>query len=104
MALKTAARTSVEKDFVTLARQWKEACVFLSSTSAMVAHPAYQSIIELGQPAVPLLLQELEKEPVHWFEALKAITGEDPVARKDWGNISAMTSAWLAWGRSQNLV
>ncbi len=104
MALKTAAKTNVEKEFVALARQWKEACAFLSSTSAMLAHPAYQSIIELGQPAVPLLLRELEKEPVHWFEALKAITGQDPVVRKDWGNISAMTAAWLAWGRSRNLV
>ena len=57
-----------------------------------------------AEPAVPLLLRELEKEPVHWFEALKAITSDDPVAAKDWGNIPAMTSAWLAWGRSRNLV
>lgn len=104
MALKTAGTTSVDKEFAALARQWKEACAFMSSTSAMLAHPAYQSIIELGQPAVPLLLRELENDPVHWFEALKAITGEDPVVREDWGNISAMTSAWLAWGRSRGLV
>ncbi len=104
MALKTAAQTSLEAEFQSLARQWKEACGLLSSTSAMVADPAYQAIIELGQPVVPLLLRELEKEPVHWFEALKAITGEDPVSPKDWGNISAMASAWLAWGRERNLL
>ena len=102
--LKTAERTSLENQFAVLAQQWKEGCAFLSSTSAMVAHPAYQAIIELGAPAVPLLLRELDKEPAHWFEALKAITGEDPVATKDWGNIPAMTSAWLTWGRSRNLV
>ena len=104
MPLKTSVATSLEAEFQSLARQWKEDCSLLSSTSAMVADPAYQAIIELGQPVVPLLLRELEKEPVHWFEALKAITGEDPVAPKDWGNIPAMASAWLAWGRQRNLL
>ncbi|MCI0641718.1 MAG: hypothetical protein L0Y72_32030 [Gemmataceae bacterium] len=104
MALRTAEQTTLENEFRTLAERWKEACALLSSTSAMIAHPAYQSIIELGQPAVPLLLRELKKEPVHWFEALKAITGEDPVKPSDWGNISGMASAWLDWGRSRNLV
>jgi hypothetical protein len=70
--------------FNALAAEWKEATAFLSSTSAMVTHPAYQSIIGLGWPAIPLLLHDLEREPIHWFEALRAITGEDPVAREDW--------------------
>jgi hypothetical protein len=104
MTLKTANAKDVENEFRTLALEWKQACGLLSSTTAMVAHPTYQAIIELGQPVVPFLLQDLEKEPVHWFEALKAITGEDPVEPKDWGNIAAMASAWLSWGRSRNLL
>jgi len=104
MTLKLADQPNLKNQFHALAREWKEACAFLSSTSAMVAHPAYQAIIELGQPVVPRLLEDLAKEPVHWFEALKAITGEDPVAPKDWGNIPAMASAWLAWGRSRKLL
>jgi hypothetical protein len=104
MALKTAERTILESEFQALLRQWKEACCVLSSTSAMVAHPANQAIIALGPPVVPLLLQDLEKAPVHWFEAQSAITGEDPVLPGDWGNIPAMTAAWLTWGRSQNLL
>src|SRR6266487_1482402 len=104
MVVKISDKSALEIKFQTLARQWKEACALLSSTSAMIAHPAYQAIIDLGHPVVPLLLHELEQEPVHWFEALKAITGEDPVAPKDWGNIPAMASAWLAWGRQRNLL
>jgi hypothetical protein len=104
MVVKTAEITNVEQQFAAFALQWKEASAFLSSTSAMVAHPAYQAIIALGQPAVPILLRDLEKEPAHWFEALKAITGEDPVSQKDWGNIPAMRRAWLAWGRNHNLI
>ena len=104
MALRTTEPINVETQFRALARQWKEACGLMSSTSAMIAHPAYQAIIRLGPPAVPLLLRELEKEPVHWFEALRAITEQDPVQPADWGNIPAMASAWLAWGRSHQLV
>ena len=104
MVLRTVDKTSLEQEFRSLARQWMDDCAFVSSTSAMIGHPAYQAIIELGQPVVPLLLRELEKEPVHWFEALKAITGEDPVATRDWGNIPVMASAWLAWGRSRKLL
>jgi len=70
----------------------------------MVNHPAYQAIVALGPPVVPLLLRDLKREPAHWFEALKAITGEDPVQSRDWGKIGAMTAAWLAWGRTRGLV
>jgi hypothetical protein len=90
--------------FSNLAAEWKEATAYLSSTSAMIAHPAYQAIIKLGWPAVPLMLRDLNREPVHWFEALKAITGEDPVTRENWGNIPAMASAWLTWGRQRDLI
>ena len=69
----------------------------------MVTHPAYQAIIALGPPVVPLLLHDLEREPFHWFEALQAITGEDPVPREHWGMIAAMRADWLAWGRERGL-
>jgi hypothetical protein len=47
---------------------------------------------------------ELGREPVPWFEALKAISGEDRVPREDWGKIPAMAAAWLAWGRTRGLI
>jgi hypothetical protein len=56
-------------------------------------------LIALGEPAVPLLLAELEREPDWWFAALKAITRADPVAPEDRGTLSAMARAWLDWGR-----
>jgi hypothetical protein len=95
---------SLADRFAVLAARWKADTALLSSTSAMVAHPAYQAIIALGPPVVPLLLEDLKREPAHWFEALKAITGADPVPPADWGRIPAMTAAWLAWGRAQGLI
>ncbi len=90
--------------FETLAAEWKAAVALTSSSSAIVAHPAYQAIIALGPPVVPLLLRELEREPAPWFEALKAITREDPVPPADWGYARAMAAAWLAWGRGHGLI
>jgi hypothetical protein len=89
--------------FNRLARQWKEQTEFMSSSDAMVAHPAYQSVIGMGPAALPLLLEELERDPDHWFWALKAISEEDPVPAESRGNVQEMTRAWLGWGREKGL-
>jgi hypothetical protein len=96
--------TAPVEQFETLAEQWKAAIALLSSTSAMVSHPAYQAIIALGPPVVTLLLREMKRASVHWFEALQAITGEDPIPREHWGNMPAMKADWLAWDRRKGLI
>jgi hypothetical protein len=63
----------------------------------MTSHPAYQAIIALGWPVVPVLLRDLEREPVPWFEALEAITGENLVPPELWGKTRQMAAAWVAW-------
>ena len=71
---------------------------YLSSINEMVLHPAYQQIVGMGPSAIPLILLELKKDPDYWFEALKAITGIDPVVENDMGNLSGMVESWLDWG------
>jgi len=100
----TSERPSLAERFEALASRWKAETAFLSSTTEMVNHPAYRAIIGLGPAIVPFLLRDLEGEPAHWFEALQLLTGEDPVAREQWGNIPAMTAAWLTWGREHGLI
>jgi hypothetical protein len=95
----TTEPSAAGEQFEALAEQWKAETAVLSSTTAMVTHPAYQTIIALGQPVVPFLLRDLEHNSVHWFEALQTITGDNPVPREQWGSIPAMRAAWLAWGR-----
>jgi hypothetical protein len=65
----------------------------------MAMHPAYQQIIGMGTPAVPLILAELKRGVDHWFWALRAITRENPVPPESLGDMDAMAAAWLAWGR-----
>ncbi|MEO2091441.1 MAG: hypothetical protein ABGY75_18440, partial [Gemmataceae bacterium] len=79
--------------FRQLADQWHGETQFLSSTTAICTHPAYQRIIGLGPQVIPLILAELEKQPAHWFWALQALTGENPVRLADQGNVPAMTAA-----------
>ncbi len=100
----TTEHPTLAEQFESLAQQWKAETALLSSTTAMTGHPAYRAIIALGPGVVPLLLRDLEREPAHWFEALQAITGADPVPSEQWGNIPAMAMAWLAWGRHQGLI
>jgi hypothetical protein len=73
----------------------------MSSITDMVLLPSYQRIIGLGSGAIPLLLAELERKPDHWFWALQAITGEDPVPAASRGNLIEMSAAWLTWGRQR---
>jgi hypothetical protein len=92
------APTSLEDQFNELATIWRSETAHFSSARRMASHPAYQAIIALGKSAVPLLLRELEKEPGHWFLALEAITGANPISNEDRGRVDRMAQAWLRWG------
>lgn len=93
------ATRSIERQFSQLASQWQAETALLSALSQKVLHPSYQRIIGMGEPVVPLLLQELNREPNHWFWALKAITGANPIKPEHRGRIKHMAKDWLDWGR-----
>ena len=90
--------TLSREDFNRLAAEWKSQAEFLASPTKIAELPAYQAIIAAGPAAVPLILDELRREPDHWFVALKRITGEDPVPEDALGDIERMTQGWLDWG------
>jgi len=85
--------------FSNLAKEWKESTSMLSSVTEIVIHSAYQQIIGMGPTVIPLILLSMRQEPDHWFWALKAITGEDPVSPEHRGKIGEMCDAWLDWGK-----
>jgi len=95
----TSYRLPLEIQFLIFASQWKHDTLFESSPWRMASHPAYQRIIGMGWRAVPLILQHLRREADFWFEALVAITGEQPVPPEHAGNMEAMREDWLRWGR-----
>ena len=87
--------------FKELVREWKKEHHRGADVLEMVMHPAYQHIIGMGPSVIPFLLRELEQQPEHWFWALYAITGENPIPSESEGNISKMAEAWLEWGKQQ---
>jgi hypothetical protein len=91
-------------DFQALAAEWERETLFLSSTTDIVLHPAYQRIIGLGPAAVPLILGRMRERPGHWFWALRAITGEDPVQPEERGDLAKMARRWLDWGAARGLI
>jgi len=94
-------KTDAQLAFETLASEWKEQVGGSSFVAEKTNHPAYQKIIEMGTVVVPFLLRELEQKPTHWFEALKTITGANPIQPEQRGRTKQMAQAWLKWGREQ---
>jgi hypothetical protein len=92
----------LSRRFQPLATQWNAATRYRSNTHALQYHPAYKELVALGEPVIPLILAELERESnVSWFAVLVAITGENPVPPALAGRVDAMARAWLDWGRKR---
>ncbi len=90
--------------FRQLVERWREETRYLSSSTEIAMRPAYQRIIGMGPAVIPLILAELARQPDHWFWALHALTGADPVSPGDRGKLPAMTEAWLRWGREHDHI
>jgi hypothetical protein len=91
----------IEEKFRRLADAWLAGTAYVSSSSDIVAHPAFQEIVGMGPAVIPLLLRELEKRTGHWHRVLRRITGAAPVPPADRGNIDKAAEAWLRWGKEQ---
>jgi hypothetical protein len=104
LQLLDAGHEELEAEFSKLTAEWKAERTATSSTAEIVIHPAYQRIIGMGMPAVPLILRELNTELDHWFWALKAISGEDPIPAEHLGKMKQMAEDWLEWGRTKGYV
>ncbi len=103
-SLLLASRQNIPSKFYDLMRTWKKETLLLSSITKIATHPGYQRIIGMGMDAVPLILREFEREPNHWSWALSSITGENPVAPEDRGNLMRIRETWLNWGREHGYI
>jgi hypothetical protein len=92
-------RETPAERFTRLAAQWKRETSHLSSLRKKTSHVAYQSIISMGLPAVPLILDDLKSSFDDWSTALTAITGVDPVPVAAYGKAKEVAKAWLRWAK-----
>ena len=119
----------VRERFRQLAAEWKEQSRHMSSAAQMAMLKPYQQIIGMGEVAMPLLLEELQRDPDQWFWALtwgpcrhRAIgpccsgtrtSGSGrwrrsprkiPSRRRAAGKVHPMAVAWVAWGKRQGYM
>jgi hypothetical protein len=103
-SLTPQTRADIKERFQRLAAEWRAQSRHLSNTAQMALLQPYQRIIGMGLPAVPLILEELQREPDQWFWALEAITEENPVPPEAAGKVRLMAQAWIDWGKQRGLV
>ena len=102
MQPKSAKAAEMEATFNKLAEQIKKDPGFSSHIADRVNHPAYEEVIRMGEPALPLIFQYMEEgKGGFWFHALTAITETDPIPKDLWGKIREMENVWLTWAREQ---
>jgi hypothetical protein len=95
---------SIELRVVRLLARWREQTAYLSSSTEITGHPAYEELIALGPPALPFLFRDLEQTgDGHLSKALGAITGAEPVPADARGNVRRVADAWLTWARENGV-
>lgn len=94
-------RSDLRQRFSELVEEWRRTRGHSSKIKDLVMNSAYQKIIGMGEPVIPLILAELERQPGHWSWALTAISGEDPIPPTARGRLDQMASIWLQWGREK---
>lgn len=92
------ASISTRDLFRDLAYQWKDETGHLSSVATRIGHPAYRKILSMGKTVIPYILEELEREPDHWFHALTLLSGENPIPRDFRGTVTDAADIWINWG------
>lgn len=91
----------IRERFNSLAEQWRG--VTRGQSVIHWEHPANQEIIGMGPDILPLILSELDHNTGHWFGALRAISGINPVPDEEAGHIKKMRQRWLEWGQKEGL-
>ncbi len=99
-----AMKKQVGAQFANLASEWKHSIRIISNWNQMILHPCYQRIIGLGPDVIPYILNDLKQNGGHWFWALQALTGENPIAEDDAGKTRKMAEAWLSWGKERGYI
>ena len=98
---------AVRLRFEELKVRWKKETSILSSITSIVAHPAYREIIALGMPVLPYILDEMERRPGWWFDAIMEITDIDPLEHQQHrqeelaGNLDRLTKAYLEFAEER---
>ncbi|MGA2281635.1 MAG: hypothetical protein ABSG80_15185 [Verrucomicrobiota bacterium] len=98
-----AAPTDVLAErFYSLVKKWKNETGHFSVIARRYENPAYKAILDMRESAIPMILNELKRNPDRWFSALEKLTGENPA--KDAVNFYEAVDRWVAWGIANEYI
>lgn len=95
---------SLNERFLRLADEWKSGTAGLSSPRAIAGHPAYQKIIAIGKPVLPLIFRDLKSNGGWWYPALRTLTGANPVPEQAKGEPPLNDEYWLRWAQENGYI
>lgn len=88
--------------FYSLANRWRRETGHFSVIARRYESPAYKAILDMREAAIPLILNQLKRDPDRWFSALEKLTGENPT--KDAVNFYEAVDRWVAWGIANEYI
>lgn len=97
----------IETYFDKLVQDWHKERAGMSSPTDMFNCEAYKEILALGHRAQNLIFKRMKNEsdqPDFWFDALEKFNqGFSPVNEEDYGDMKAISNAWLNWAKRYGL-
>jgi hypothetical protein len=89
--------------FMDALQEWRNEVGFSSLLEEKRTTATFRRIVDMGEEAIPFLLEEIASRPSLMFMALHEITGDDPIAPDHRGRVTAMVEVWLRWGREHGI-
>lgn len=102
--LRDVYQKSLCEYFDSLKFLWLEETKFSSNVFLTTNHPAHLAIIQMGERALPFLIDDLKNNNNHWFIALNTITGVNPIQSGHAGDVEAMRNDWIQWADENNVI
>jgi len=90
----------VEEQFKVLADEWeqhRQEIWYSSNINDYLKHPAYQEIVHLGKPAIPLIMERYKTDSLPWGFVLQEITGIPVIKDPKSFNPARVKEEWLKW-------
>ena len=88
------------KEFEIYTKEWKkhyQSVMFSSNTKVYLDHPAYQKLVNLGDPAIPFIISRYKIDNLPWGFVLQEITGIKIIADPDAFSPPEVRARWIAW-------
>jgi hypothetical protein len=76
--------------------RWKEETASMAFSETFDT-ANYKAIVNMGWDAVPHIIEQFRKKPVHLFKALMQITGVYPIKAGHVGLVDEMAGDWIEW-------